>query len=126
MRDCIFCKIAKGELPATFHYKGKNVLAFDDVNPVAPVHVLIISKKHIESLSKTKSQDKEVLGEIQVVAAKLAKKLKVSKAFRLLTASGYDAGQRVFHVHYHLVGGWKKASDADKMEKHMKPQGLRK
>lgn len=105
--DCVFCKIVKGELPAKFILKGKDFVAFEDIQPIDPVHVLIVPKKHIESLSSVKDSDKNILGEIQAAIPKIAKKLKISKAFRLLCANGENAGQTVSHLHYHLIGGWK-------------------
>lgn len=108
MEDCVFCKIVKGDIPSKKVYEDKNVLAFHDINPASPVHVLIIPKKHVESLASSKPSDSKVLGEIQLAAKKVAKKMGIEKAFRLATVSGYDAGQRVFHLHYHLTGGWGK------------------
>jgi histidine triad (HIT) family protein len=122
MKDCVFCKIVKGEIPTNFVYKGKDVVAFRDINPMAPVHILIIPKQHISSLANVKDKDKDTLGMIQVCASKIAKKLGIDNAFRLLIASGEKAGQSVFHLHYHLVGGWKEPSI--KMESE--PGGLRK
>ncbi|MFV1917744.1 MAG: histidine triad nucleotide-binding protein [Patescibacteria group bacterium] len=110
MTDCIFCKIVKGEIPSKKVYENDRVLVFHDINPVAPVHVLVIPKLHIKSLSGVKEKDRDILGEIQVVTAKAAEKLGISKAFRLVTASGGKAGQEIFHLHYHLVGGWKKSA----------------
>jgi histidine triad (HIT) family protein len=114
MADCIFCKIVKGEIPSKKVYEGDKVLAFHDINPAAPIHILIIPRRHISSLSEAKEKDKDVLGEIQVVAARVAKKAGITDAFRLLVASGSEAGQTVFHLHYHLIGGWGKK--APKME----------
>lgn len=108
MTECIFCKIVKGEIPSKKAYEDSDIFAFYDINPVAPVHVLLIPKKHIENLAGAKPSDSKMLGSIQLAANKVAKKLGVEKAYRLTTASGYDAGQRVFHIHYHLTGGWKK------------------
>ena len=114
MGDCIFCKIVKGEIPSKKVYEAGDVLAFHDINPIAPVHVLIIPKKHIKNLAGASKQDEAVLGRCQVVAGKISKKLGIGEAFRLLTASGSKAGQDVFHLHYHLIGGWGKK--APKME----------
>jgi len=104
--ECVFCRIIAGELPCKKEYEDSNVMAFDDINPIAPVHVLIVPKKHIENLSKAEDEDKIVLGDCQLVAAKLASKLGIKEAFRVATASGKKAGQSVFHLHYHLIGGW--------------------
>lgn len=105
--DCTFCKIVKGEISSKKVYEDKHVYAFNDINPVAPVHVLIISKKHIKNLASATTKDKDFLAQCQIAAGKVAKKMGVGEAFRLLTASGEGAGQSVFHLHYHLIGGWK-------------------
>ena len=107
MNDCVFCKIAKGEIPTKFEWDDDEIVAFDDIKPIAPVHILIISKKHIESLGKVEKEDSELLGNIQRIASEIAEKKGIGNAFRLLTLSGKGAGQTVFHLHYHLIGGWK-------------------
>jgi len=112
-KDCIFCKIVKGELPAKFIIKGENFVCFKNIYPVAPVHVLIIPKKHIKNLSEVRELDKDVLAEIQISIPKIAKKLGIFDSFRLLSSNGKDAGQTINHLHYHLVGGWKKSTDED-------------
>ena len=106
MENCLFCKIGKGEIPAEFVYQDDETLAFKDIHPSAPVHVLIVPKKHIESLNAATEEDKEVLAKIQFLASKLAKDLNIDKAFRLTVNTGEGAGQTVFHLHYHLQGGW--------------------
>ena len=117
MSDCVFCKIVKGEIPTKFEWEDDEILAFDDIKPIAPVHILIIPKKHIESLGAAKKEDAELLGKIQRIASKLAEKKGIGNAFRLLTLSGKGAGQAVFHLHYHLVGGWKGEAPEIKVEK---------
>lgn len=107
MEGCIFCKIVKGELPSEKEYEDDEVLAFHDIYPKAPVHILVIPKKHIANLADVSSDDQSLLGKCQLAAANLAKKLGIGDAFRVLTASGGDAGQSVFHLHYHVVGGGK-------------------
>ena len=107
MSDCLFCKIANKEIPTKLEWNDDEIVAFDDIKPIAPVHILIVPKKHIESLGKATNEDVELLGKIQRIASKLAEKKGVGNAFRLLTLSGKDAGQTVFHLHYHLIGGWK-------------------
>jgi histidine triad (HIT) family protein len=109
--DCVFCKIVNGELPSKKRYETEDVLAFDSIDPLAPVHVLIVPKKHIENLSASHNADLDILGKCQLAARDIAKRMKVGGAFRLITASGYGGGQRVFHLHYHLVGGWKTDKD---------------
>lgn len=106
-RDCVFCKIIKGELPAEKVYEDNEILAFNDVHPLAPIHVLIIPKKHIEKLTEAKEKDQTLLGKIQLVAVKIAEKLRISESFRVSLCNGTKAGQSVFHIHYHLRGGWK-------------------
>lgn len=105
--DCIFCKIVKGDVPSKKVYEDGMVYAFHDIQPAAPIHVLIIPKKHIKNLASATAKDKSYLGQCQIAAGKVAKKVGVSSAFRLLTANGKEAGQSVYHLHYHLIGGWR-------------------
>lgn len=109
MKDCIFCKVVSGELPSKKVYEDSEILAFYDTEPKTPVHVLIIPKKHVKNLMEEKSVD--LLGKIQIVATKLAKKLKIDDAFKLTTNNGKSAGQIVHHLHYHLIGGWEDTKD---------------
>lgn len=108
--DCVFCKIVKGEIASQKEYEDDEVLAFHDINKSTPVHVLVIPKKHIAKLADAEDMDSAVLGKCQTVAAQVAKKLGVGEAFRVLLANGKGAGQSVFHIHYHVVGGWKEGS----------------
>lgn len=106
MQDCIFCKIVNKELPADIVYEDEQVLVFKDINPVAPVHLLLIPKKHISGLSDVKEKDAGVMGRIQVVASNLAGEMGLVKdGFRLVCNCGRDAGQLVMHIHYHLLSG---------------------
>ncbi|MFA5161375.1 MAG: histidine triad nucleotide-binding protein [Elusimicrobiales bacterium] len=105
MSGCIFCKIASGEVPARLVLETERVMAFRDLNPQAPEHVLLIPRKHIASLAECGEADAALLGEIQLAAAKLAKELKLDRGFRLVTNNGRSAGQSVDHLHYHLLGG---------------------
>jgi histidine triad (HIT) family protein len=105
--DCIFCKIVSRELPSKIEYEDKDLMVFQNINPIAPTHVLIIPKKHIVNLSDVSESDQKVLGKILIVAKKMSVKLGVSKAFRVAVANGEGAGQSVFHLHFHLTGGWK-------------------
>jgi histidine triad (HIT) family protein len=114
MQDCVFCKIVKREIPSNKVYEDKEVLVFKDIHPLAPVHLLIIPKKHIKNLGNTSEKDLKILGKCQIIAGKVAKKVGIGESFRLLTATGAGAGQTVFHLHYHLIGGWKK--DVPEME----------
>ncbi len=104
MSDCIFCKIAKGEIQAQILYQDEDLIAFKDLNPQAPSHILIIPFRHIENLAAAQEQDALLLGKIQLAAAKIAKELGL-KDFRLVANNGKGAGQSVFHLHYHLMGG---------------------
>lgn len=107
-KDCVFCEIVNGKLPSTKEFENEKIVAFRDINPVAPVHVLIVPKKHITTLAEAGNGDKDLLGEVLLVASNLAKKLQISDAFRVLNANGEKAGQTVPHIHFHLIGGWKK------------------
>ena len=104
MSNCIFCKIANGEIQAQIIYQDEDVVGFKDLNPHAPIHILIIPVKHIENLADAKEEDVLLLGKIQLAAAKIAKELGL-KDFRLVANNGKGAGQSVFHLHYHLMGG---------------------
>lgn len=104
MSDCIFCKIANGEIQAQIIYQDEDVVGFKDLNPQAPSHILIVPVKHIENLADAKEEDVLLLGKIQLAAAKIAKELGL-KDFRLVANNGKGAGQSVFHLHYHLMGG---------------------
>lgn len=106
-KDCIFCRIVKGEIPAKKVYEDRDLIVIHDIKPLAPVHVLLIPKKHIAQLSEAKPEDKILLGKIQLVAAQVARDLKIEEAFRVLLCNGVKAGQSVFHLHYHVRGGWK-------------------
>ena len=104
--DCIFCKIAKKEIPAEIIYEDDVIMAFRDANPVAPVHILIIPKSHIPSINYLELKDKTLIGELILVAQKIAREQKVDKSgYRLIINMGKDAGQTVDHLHLHLIGG---------------------
>lgn len=103
--DCLFCKIIKKEIQADIFYEDEKILAFHDINPQAPVHLLIIPKKHIPCMQDVKEQDKELLGYIMGKVPELSKKAGLEKeGFRLVTNSGANSGQAVFHLHFHLLG----------------------
>lgn len=101
--DCVFCKIVKGELPAKKVYEDEEILAFHDINPQAPVHILIIPKKHIEELKA----EPELLGKLLITAYNIAKQQNLEKGYRLVINQGKDAGQAVAHLHLHLLSGRK-------------------
>lgn len=106
MENCIFCKILKGEIPSEKVYEDEKVYAFKDINPEAPVHVLIIPKKHISSANELTEENKEVIGDVYYAAQKIAKELGIAdKGYRIINNCGEDGGQTVFHIHFHLMGG---------------------
>jgi histidine triad (HIT) family protein len=101
----IFGKIIKGELPAEKLFENERILAIKDKYPVAPVHILIMPKKEIPDLQSLAPEDLPLLSEICAVAQKLAREFGIEKGYRLLTNNGSDAGQVIFHLHFHLIGG---------------------
>ncbi len=103
--DCIFCKIVSGEIPSNKAYEDESVLAFYDLEPQAPVHVLIIPKEHITSVAEINGENSGVVAHIFEVASKLAKELGLDDGFRIVTNTGDSAGQSVKHLHFHLLGG---------------------
>ncbi len=106
MNDCIFCKIVKGEIPSTKVYEDELIFAFRDINPAAPEHILIIPKEHICCANKLDETHKDLIGHIVLTATKLAKDLGFSEdGYRILNNCGEDAGQTVFHLHFHLLAG---------------------
>lgn len=106
MNDCIFCKIIKKEIPSTIYYENDKIMAIKDINPAAPVHVLIIPKKHIKNIKEIDKDNGDILIDIHLAANKVADELDVlEKGYRLITNVGKGAGQTVFHLHYHLLGG---------------------
>lgn len=108
MKDCLFCRIIKDKIPSTKVYEDKEVLAFNDINPQAPVHILIIPKKHIDKLSLLENEDKELAGHLLLAAKKIAKDKGIDKdGYRIVGNCEKGAGQIVFHIHLHLMGGRK-------------------
>ncbi len=107
MENCIFCKIAAGQIPSEIVYQDDDVVAFKDLNPQAPHHVLIIPRRHIASLSDLTPEDGPILASICIAAQKLARDLNLEHGYRIVTNVGPDAGQAVFHLHFHLLGGRK-------------------
>lgn len=103
--DCVFCKIARREIPSEVVYEDEKTLAFRDINPQAPVHVLVIPKRHISSLAELGEGDEDLMGHLVVVASRLAYALGVGQGFRVVGNCGEMAGQSVFHVHMHVLGG---------------------
>jgi len=108
MEDCIFCKIIKREIPSSIVYEDNDIIAFRDVNPVAPVHILVIPKKHISSLIDLKEDDELLIGKIYTVINKIAKQEGIDeKGFRVVVNCGEDGMQEVKHLHFHVLGGKK-------------------
>jgi len=105
MRNCAFCRIASGEESARVVYQDEDVTAFHDRNPQAPTHVLIIPNEHIESVNEITSGDVDLLGRLFVVARQVAEEEGVTGGYRLVVNTGPQAGQSVFHLHMHLLGG---------------------
>lgn len=101
---CLFCQIINKEIPAKVRYEDDDFLAFDDIDPKAKVHILLISKKHINSIADLSDDDKEMIGELIMTAKKVAKEANLD-SFRLVFNSGRDAGQAVDHIHAHILGG---------------------
>ncbi|MDD4238194.1 MAG: histidine triad nucleotide-binding protein [Desulfotomaculaceae bacterium] len=106
MQDCLFCKIVKKEIPADIVYENERVLVFKDINPIAPVHLLVIPKKHISTLTDMDKEDTLLMGQVQLTAARLAVEMGFAEGgFRLVNNCGRGAGQLVMHIHYHLLAG---------------------
>jgi len=105
MTHCIFCKIMAKEVPARILHEDETSIAFHDINPQAPVHVLVIPRKHFASAEEAGEADEPVLGHLHRVAAKLARELKLTGGYRTVVNTGAEAGQSVFHLHLHLLGG---------------------
>ena len=105
MADCLFCKIMRGEIPTKKVYEDERVFAFEDINPQAPTHVLIVPKKHITGLKEAKPEDAEIIGYTQLAAANIARQRGIEKGYRTVYNVGPGAGQSVFHLHLHLLGG---------------------
>ena len=104
MSDCIFCKIANGEIPSNKVYEDEQIMCFHDADPQAPVHVLIIPKKHIESLDAATEEDKELIAHIMLKIPELAKKQGIETGYRVVVNNGPDAFQTIKHLHFHVLG----------------------
>lgn len=106
VKDCLFCRIVAGEIPSAKVYEDDRVLAFKDINPVAPVHVLVIPKRHITSLAHVEEGDRDLLGGLLVRVKEIAASLGLDqRGYRLVVNAGEDGGQTVGHIHFHLLGG---------------------
>ncbi len=105
--DCIFCKISNGEIPSTKVYEDEKVLAFKDINPQAPIHIVIIPKEHISCAAEIDSGNSFLIAHIFEVIAKLSKELGLEDGFRIINNCGENGGQTVMHLHFHLLAGEK-------------------
>lgn len=106
MEDCTFCKIVKGEIPSNKVYEDDEILAFNDINPAAPIHILVIPKKHIRSLVNLEKEDEILIGKIYSVINKIAKENGFNEdGFRVIVNCGKNGGQEVMHLHFHVLAG---------------------
>lgn len=105
MDSCLFCRIIRGDLPSKKIYEDDHTFAFEDIQPQAPTHVLIVPKKHLRGLKEALPDDAELLGHCQLVAAQIARERGIEDGYRTVLNVGPQAGQSVFHLHLHLVGG---------------------
>ena len=108
MDDCIFCKIVKGEIPSDKVYEDEKVLAFKDINPEAPVHILVIPKEHIKSVNEVNDENASIVAHIFTIISKIAKEQGIDKdGYRVISNIGDNAGQTVHHMNFHILGGAK-------------------
>ena len=105
MTDCLFCRIVAGEILSSKVFEDERVFAFDDIHPKAPTHVLIVPKKHLRGLREATAEDADLLGHCQLVAAEIARQRDIEEGYRTVYNVGPRAGQSVFHLHLHLLGG---------------------
>ena len=106
---CIFCQIVNREAPAKIVYEDEEIIAFKDIHPVAPVHILVVPKRHIDSVEDLKEEDRELAGGLILVAKKVARQFSINKSgYKLVFNVGRGGGQIIDHIHLHLIGGWKK------------------
>ncbi len=106
-KDCLFCKIAAGEIPSTKVYEDDKLLAFKDINPQAPVHILVIPKAHYDSVNALDESNAPIVGDIMLAAKKIAAENGLDNGYRIITNIGEDGGQTVKHLHFHILGGVK-------------------
>ena len=106
MSDCLFCRIGSGQIPAKVVLQDDETLAFDDINPQAPVHTLVIPKKHVAAVEECGIQDQSLLGQLLLACSKIAKQKGLpGSGYRIVANTGRDGGQTVFHLHFHVMGG---------------------
>ncbi len=108
-KDCIFCKIVNGEIPTEFLYQDDKLVVFRDINPYAPVHILIVPQKHIRSINDLTEKDRDIISHMIIVGKDIARKESIdSSGYKLLFNVERGGGQVIFHLHLHLIGGWEK------------------
>ena len=108
MDNCLFCKIVAGEIPCKKVYENKSIIAFQDIDPKAPIHILVIPKKHIRSINELKKSDKGLAGELLLAAQKISEIEEIDESgFRTIFNTNEDGGQTVYHIHMHIMGGRK-------------------
>lgn len=106
MKDCLFCKIIKGEIPSNKVYEDEEFLAFHDIHPAAPIHILVIPKKHIESLAHIEKEDEILLGKLLGVVNKITEEQGMKQdGYRVINNCGKNGGQEIMHLHFHILGG---------------------
>ncbi len=105
--NCLFCRILRGEIPSKKVYEDEQIYAFEDINPKAPTHVLVIPRKHVAGLREAQADDAEIIGRCHLIAAKIARDRNIEKGYRTVLNVGPESGQSVFHLHVHLIGGRK-------------------
>lgn len=105
MVNCLFCKIANGEIESEFLYEDDEIVAFNDINPTAPIHILIIPKTHIASADDIDEENAHLIGKIFIIAKRLAKQMGLENGYRIVNNCREDGGQTVDHIHFHLIGG---------------------
>ena len=116
MEDCLFCKIIAGEIPSAKVYEDETVYVFKDINPITPIHYLLIPKQHICCAAKITPENSAVVGHIYDVAAKIAEQEGITDGYRIVTNCGENAGQTVFHLHFHMLAGVKMGWGADAVQ----------
>jgi histidine triad (HIT) family protein len=105
MNDCLFCRIISGEIPSKRVYEDEHTYAFEDIHPQAPTHVLVVPKKHIRGLKEATAEDSQLIGHCHLTAANIARQRGIEEGYRTVLNVGPHAGQSVFHLHVHLIGG---------------------
>jgi len=104
-KECLFCRIAAREIPSEIVFENERIIAFRDINPAAPVHILVIPKEHIESVAHLEAEHEALMGEIVISIQKLAAQEKLDEGFRIVVNTGREGGQTISHLHFHLLGG---------------------